>query len=82
MKITHKYIARLIIEAATPLLVGSGEKGLTVDKLVAKDANNLPYIPATGLAGVLRHAFAIAFGEKKTNDFAAEVAAQVAAAKA
>lgn len=62
-------MARFTIEAATPLLVSSGEKGLTVDKLVAKDANDLPYIPATGLAGVLRHAFEAAFDKKKTNHF-------------
>jgi CRISPR/Cas system CSM-associated protein Csm3 (group 7 of RAMP superfamily) len=69
MKITHRYIARFTIEAATPLLVGSGEKGLTVDKLVVKDANNLPYIPATGLAGVLRHAFESAFDKQETDKF-------------
>jgi CRISPR/Cas system CSM-associated protein Csm3 (group 7 of RAMP superfamily) len=52
-----RYIARIIIEAETPLSVGSGQKGLTIDRMVAKDANHLPYIPGTSLCGVLRHSF-------------------------
>jgi CRISPR/Cas system CSM-associated protein Csm3 (group 7 of RAMP superfamily) len=52
-----RYIARIIIEAETPLSVGSGQKGLTIDRMVAKDANYLPYIPGTSLCGVLRHSF-------------------------
>ncbi len=57
MNYTHRYIAKLTVEAETPISVGSGEKGLTTDRLVAKDANGLPYIPGTGIAGVLRHSF-------------------------
>lgn len=57
MNYTHRYIAKFTIEAETPISVGSGEKGLTTDRLVAKDANGLPYIPGTGLTGVLRHSF-------------------------
>jgi CRISPR/Cas system CSM-associated protein Csm3 (group 7 of RAMP superfamily) len=49
------YIAKFIVETATPMAVGSGEKGLTVDRLIARDANGLPYIPGTSLAGVTRH---------------------------
>jgi CRISPR/Cas system CSM-associated protein Csm3 (group 7 of RAMP superfamily) len=52
-----RYIAKIVIEAETPLSIGTGKKGLTTDSLVAKDANNLPYIPGTGLCGVLRHTF-------------------------
>ena len=50
-----RYIARFLVEAATPLAVGSGNKGLTIDRLVVKDANGLPFIPGTSLAGVVRH---------------------------
>lgn len=57
MELSYRYIARITIEAETPIAVGSGEKGLNTDRLVAKDANGLPYIPATGLVGVLRHSF-------------------------
>jgi CRISPR/Cas system CSM-associated protein Csm3 (group 7 of RAMP superfamily) len=56
-KHTHRYIARFIIEADTPLFVGSGQASLLKDALVQKDSNGLPMIPGTSLAGVLRHAF-------------------------
>jgi CRISPR/Cas system CSM-associated protein Csm3 (group 7 of RAMP superfamily) len=52
-----RYIAKIVIEAETPLSIGTGKKGLLTDSLVAKDANNLPYIPGTSLCGVLRHSF-------------------------
>jgi len=52
---THRFLARLIIEAKTPLAVGSGDKDITTDALVATDANGLPYIPGTAIAGVVRH---------------------------
>lgn len=55
MKHTIRYIARFVIEAATPLGIGSGESGLVNDRLVVRDANDLPYIPGTSLAGVIRH---------------------------
>lgn len=51
---THRFLARVIIEAATPLAVGSGEKDIISDSLVATDVNGLPYIPGTTVAGVLR----------------------------
>lgn len=49
------YAAHFVLEADTPLAVGSGEKGLLVDRLIARDANGLPYIPGSSIAGVLRH---------------------------
>jgi CRISPR/Cas system CSM-associated protein Csm3 (group 7 of RAMP superfamily) len=55
MKYNVRYIARITVESETPISVGSGEKGLLTDRLVAKDANGLPYIPGTSLTGVLRH---------------------------
>ena len=57
MEFTQRYIARITVEADTPIAVGSGEKGVIVDRLIAKDANGLPYIPGTSLTGVLRHSF-------------------------
>lgn len=53
-KYTHRFLARFIIEAKTPLAVGSGDKDITTDALVATDVNGLPYIPATSIAGVVR----------------------------
>ena len=52
---THRLMARFVIEATTPLAVGSGEKSIVTDSLVVTDVNGLPYIPGTSLAGVLRH---------------------------
>mgnify|MGYP001052397752 CR=1 FL=1 len=49
-----RHLARVIIEAKTPIAVGSGEKDITTDSLVAIDVNGLPYIPGTSLAGVVR----------------------------
>ena len=51
----YRYLARFIIEAVTPLAVGSGEADLLTDAPVALDVNGLPYIPGTSIAGVIRH---------------------------
>lgn len=64
-KFTHRLIARIVIEAVTPLSVGSGEDDITTDALVAIDANGLPYIPGTSIAGILRHAI----GEDQAEKF-------------
>ncbi len=61
---THRYLVRIIMEAETPLAVGSGERDVLTNQLVATDCNGLPYIPGTALAGVLRHALEAEFGEK------------------
>lgn len=59
IKYSHRFLARIVIEAETPLAVRSGEKGVLTDALVALDSNGLPYIPATSLAGVFRSFFRI-----------------------
>lgn len=64
-KYTYRLLARFVIEAETPLAVGSGEKDILTDALVATDVNGLPYIPGTAIAGVLRHAL----GEKRAKEF-------------
>ena len=64
---THRHIVRLTVEAATPLAVGTGKgSDILTDAPVAKDVNGLPYIPATSIAGVLRHA--MGYTEDKTED--------------
>lgn len=72
-----KYIARFMLEAETPLFVGSGQSTLLKDALVQKDANGFPMISGTTLAGVLRHRFsksastesaASLFGDSKGGD--------------
>lgn len=52
--LTHRYLARATLEFSTPLHVGSGSPGLLTDALVVADANGLPAIPGSSLAGVLR----------------------------
>lgn len=52
---TQRCLARFVIEAVTPLSVGSGEKDIITDALVATDVNGLPYIPGSSVAGVVRH---------------------------
>ena len=52
---TYRNIAQITLEAATPILVGTGSGDLITDALAVKDINGLPYLPATSIAGVLRH---------------------------
>lgn len=61
---THRLLGRFIIEAVTPLAVGSGQSDAFSDSLVARDVNGLPYIPGTSIAGVLRHMI----GEENAKD--------------
>lgn len=56
MSKTHRYIARIIIEAKTGLFVGSGDTSLLKDAIVQRDHLGLPMIQGTSLSGVLRHA--------------------------
>lgn len=51
----YRNIAQITLEAATPILVGTGCGDLITDALAVKDINGLPYLPATSIAGVLRH---------------------------
>lgn len=53
-KYTHRFLARFVIEAKTPLAVGNGEKDIITDALVATDVNGLPHIPGTAISGVVR----------------------------
>ena len=55
-KMNKRKVVRLVVEAVTPLAVGSGEGNVMTDSVVAVDFRGLPYIPGTSLAGVLRHA--------------------------
>ncbi len=61
------YVAHFVVEATSALTVYSGEKGFTLDKVVVRDSNRLPYIPGTGLAGVVRHSFSDFMEENQIN---------------
>ena len=59
----HVRIARIVLEAVSPLSVASGRASLRFDTAVVRDANDLPTIPGSSLAGVLRHLYTEAHGE-------------------
>lgn len=63
----HRFLARIILETITPLQVGSGEKNILTDQLVALDVNQLPNIPGTSLAGVLRNNLSSSLQEEEIN---------------
>lgn len=46
---------RYIIETTSPMAISSGRRETGFDTQLARDANDLPYIPATGFTGVWRH---------------------------
>lgn len=62
---THRHLARIIIEAATPMSIGSGRDDIFSDALVARDVNGFPYIPGTSIAGVVRNMI----GKEESKDF-------------
>jgi CRISPR/Cas system CSM-associated protein Csm3 (group 7 of RAMP superfamily) len=73
-KYTHRCLSRIVVEATTPLSVGSGQKDVMTDASVVIDVNGFPYIPGTSLAGVLRHATGEddarkIFGYQQSDDF-------------
>lgn len=49
------YVGRFVLEARTALSIGSGGAEGVYDHPIVRDANGLPTIPGTSLAGVLRH---------------------------
>ncbi|HIJ96601.1 MAG TPA: hypothetical protein HPP94_12855 [Desulfuromonadales bacterium] len=51
-----RYLARVAIEFTTPFIIGGGSDFIADDCFVA-DANGLPLLPGSSLAGVLRHEF-------------------------
>ncbi|BDC95896.1 RAMP superfamily CRISPR-associated protein [Treponema saccharophilum] len=50
------YCAKITIEALSPLVLSSGKGGNFFDVELVRDANGLPAIPGTTIAGILRHA--------------------------
>ena len=50
---THRHVVRFTLEALTPLSVTTGFGSTLFDTELVRDANGLPTIPGTALAGVL-----------------------------
>ncbi len=57
------YLARLTLETLTPLSIGTGAADGVFDVELVRDANGLPTIPGSSLAGVLRHLYWQTYGE-------------------
>ena len=55
-KYNYRQLAKIVVEAASPLAIGTGATHILTDSPVVTDINGLPFIPATSLAGVIRHA--------------------------
>lgn len=58
---------RLVVEAASPLSIGTGRGDGVNDVVLAQDANGLPMLPASAVAGVLRSAWRAVHGNEATN---------------
>ena len=62
------HLARIVLQTTSPLSIGTGFGDGLQDALVVLDANGLPAIPGTSIAGVLRHLYCdIARDKNKTN---------------
>lgn len=59
--------AKLVLECATPLSIKADDADPTFDTRLMRDANGLPTIPGTAIAGVLRSLCFKAFGEETAN---------------
>ena len=51
-----RFAARFVVEFRTPFLIGSGEGDYESDAVFVADANGLPSLPGSSIAGALRHA--------------------------
>ena len=57
------HLARVVLEAKTALSVSTGLSEGTFDTQLVRDANGLPALPGTSVAGVLRHLWVDAYGD-------------------
>ncbi|WP_200389534.1 RAMP superfamily CRISPR-associated protein [Thiocapsa imhoffii] len=57
------HLARFTLEARTALSIGTGGSDGIYDHPIVRDANGLPIIPGTSLAGVLRHLWITEHGQ-------------------
>jgi CRISPR/Cas system CSM-associated protein Csm3 (group 7 of RAMP superfamily) len=60
------YLARLVLETRTPLSIATGRGSGVFDSLLVRDANDLPAIPGSSFAGVLRHQYQSTHDETAT----------------
>lgn len=55
------HLARVVVETVSPLSIGAGRGSALFDVQIVTEANGLPAIPGSSLAGVLRHALSRRF---------------------
>lgn len=60
-------MALVTIEASSAHGVGTGRGDATHDVLLVRDANGLPFLPGSSVAGVLRHSFSRHYGTEAEN---------------
>lgn len=65
MKYTHRYLAKIVLEADSPFNISTGRDNLETQSPAIRDINGLPYLPSSSIAGVLRHAI----GEETAKSF-------------
>ncbi|MGR5549950.1 RAMP superfamily CRISPR-associated protein [Vibrio sp. DNB22_12_1] len=53
MSVIH--VVKLVVETVSPMAISSGQRETNFDTALARDANGLPTIPATAIAGVWSH---------------------------
>lgn len=58
------YLARFTLEAHTPWSLSTGNPDGVFDTALVRDANGLPALPGSTLAGVLRHLYQQDYGEQ------------------
>ncbi|NKB64719.1 MAG: hypothetical protein GKR95_22240 [Gammaproteobacteria bacterium] len=58
------YVARVQVETKSPLSIATGQSSEFFDTGLVCDANGLPAIPGTSIAGVLRHLYFDVYGEE------------------
>ena len=63
----HLYLARFTLQAHTPWSLSSGSADGVFDTTLVRDANGLPAIPGSTLAGVLRHLYQDDHGQGATD---------------
>lgn len=63
-----RHVADVTVQLEAPLSIGSGRSEGHEDVVLARDANGLPVIPGSSLAGVLRAAVARALGDDTSKE--------------
>ncbi|MCH7306287.1 RAMP superfamily CRISPR-associated protein [Acinetobacter sp. NIPH 1869] len=64
----HFYLLNMTLQAQNAHAIHTGHGDTTHDSLVVRDANGLPTLPGTSMAGVLRHQYQNLYGKQQAQD--------------